>query len=117
RLLVPRDRPSWPGGVAAPVRKRAKPPKWRRRGGGSGSKTFLLILNHHPVRSIKGSFAMFLLMSRPGQEGRSRGQPSMLVQTASGEKMREQHVYFGRTLLLLLVVGLISATPSASGQA
>jgi hypothetical protein len=22
-------------------------------------------LNHHPVRSIKGSFAIFLLMSRP----------------------------------------------------
>ena len=25
---------------------------------------FRLILNHHPVRSIKGSFAIFLLMSR-----------------------------------------------------
>jgi len=24
-----------------------------------------LILNHHPVRSIKGSFAIFVLMSRP----------------------------------------------------
>jgi hypothetical protein len=34
-------------------------------GGGSGSKHFRLILNHHPVRSIKGSFAIFLLMSRP----------------------------------------------------
>ena len=28
-------------------------------------KHFCLILNHHPVRSIKGSFAIFLLMSRP----------------------------------------------------
>ena len=28
-------------------------------------KHFRLILNHHPVRSIKGSFAIFLLMSRP----------------------------------------------------
>ena len=28
-------------------------------------KQFRLILNHHPVRSIKGSFAIFLLMSRP----------------------------------------------------
>ena len=28
-------------------------------------KDFRLILNHHPVRSIKGSFAIFLLMSRP----------------------------------------------------
>src|SRR4029434_9313521 len=61
----PRDRASWPGGVAAPVRKGAKAPKWRRRGGGSGSKTFLLILNHHPVRSIKGGFAIFLLIMRP----------------------------------------------------
>src|SRR4030095_9540709 len=41
----------------------AKPPLSRRRGGGSSSKTFL-VLNHHPVRSIKGSFAIFLLMSR-----------------------------------------------------
>ena len=28
-------------------------------------KVFVLTLNHHPVRSIKGSFAIFLLMSRP----------------------------------------------------
>ena len=28
-------------------------------------KHFRLILNHHPVRSIKGSFAIFVLMSRP----------------------------------------------------
>ena len=28
-------------------------------------KHFRLILNHHPVRSINGSFAIFLLMSRP----------------------------------------------------
>ncbi len=28
-------------------------------------KHFRLILNHHPVRSIKGSFAIFFLMSRP----------------------------------------------------
>ena len=28
-------------------------------------KHFRLILIHHPVRSIKGSFAIFLLMSRP----------------------------------------------------
>ncbi|HTG74455.1 MAG TPA: hypothetical protein VMB70_11825, partial [Terriglobia bacterium] len=28
-------------------------------------KTFPFDLNHHPVRSIKGSFAIFLLMARP----------------------------------------------------
>ena len=35
-------------------------------------KHFRLILNHHPVRSIKGGFAIFPLdvASTPGQEGR-----------------------------------------------
>ena len=28
-------------------------------------KKILWILNHHPVRSIKGSFAIFSLLSRP----------------------------------------------------
>ena len=42
-------------------------------------KDFRLILNHHPVRSIKGSFAIFLLMSRPPLLARRacRGPPSM----------------------------------------
>jgi hypothetical protein len=31
----------------------------------SREKHFRLILNHHPVRSNKGSFAIFLWMSRP----------------------------------------------------
>ena len=39
-----------------------------------------LTLNHHPVRSIKGSFAIFLLMSRPpllARRGDGPGPPSM----------------------------------------
>ena len=62
----PGHRPSWPGGVAAPVRKKVR----SIRSGADGvvvqvQKHFCLILDHHPVRSIKGSFAIFLLMSRP----------------------------------------------------
>src|SRR5439155_18365196 len=42
----------------------AKPPKRRRRGGQFGA-TVRFRRSDHPVRSNKGSFAIFLLMSRP----------------------------------------------------
>ncbi len=59
--------PGWPGqeGVAARSREAAQRPKPRKRGGGSGSSTFLLNSDNHPVRSIKGSFAISFLVSRP----------------------------------------------------
>ena len=45
----PGHRPSWSGGVAAPSEKEsAKHPKRRRRGGGSGSKTFPFDLEPPP---------------------------------------------------------------------
>jgi hypothetical protein len=59
-------RPSWTrrGGCASKKKARSI------RSGADGvvvqvQKHFRLILNHHPVRSIKGSFAIFLLMSQP----------------------------------------------------
>src|SRR5262245_26584933 len=58
-MKVNRHRPSWPGGVAAPSR--------RRRVATLAAQTewWFKFLVHHPVRSIRGSFAVFFLMSRP----------------------------------------------------
>ena len=66
--------PSWPGGVSLALRKRRVSDLMARDGVVAQDQKDLLKLNHHPVRSIKGSFAIFFLMSRPpppGQEGRS----------------------------------------------
>ena len=54
-------------------------------------------LNHHPVRSIKGSFAMFLLMSRPPLLAR-RGyvavrQPAATSSTFSAKPLQ---IFFAR---------------------
>src|SRR5688572_9189116 len=57
--------PSWPGGVAAATRKWREATLAPQTGWWIRFETTLSILIHHPVRSIKGSFAIFFLMSRP----------------------------------------------------
>src|SRR4030095_16539693 len=87
-------RPAGRGGCAS-KEESAKPPNRRRRGGGSGSKAFLLIVNHHPVRSIKGSFAIFLLMSRPPLLARRGHRLSDETSTSSTQKSAAR---FNKTL-------------------
>ena len=52
-------RPSWPGGVAAALRKRREATLAPQTGWWFRFKRILSIKNHHPVRSIKGGFAAF----------------------------------------------------------
>src|SRR5262245_4662127 len=76
------DRPSWPGGVAAPNKKKSRSFSSGAEGVVAQVPKIPLDLIHHPVRSIKGSFAMFLLMSRPpllARRGERRGPPSVLL--------------------------------------
>jgi hypothetical protein len=58
-------RPSWTGGVAAALRKWREATLAPQTGWWFRFKEILSILNHHPVRSIKGSFAIFFFVSRP----------------------------------------------------
>jgi hypothetical protein len=58
-------RPSWTGGVAAPIKRSRVASLAAQTGWWFKFERSLWILIHHPVRSIRGSCAIFFLMSRP----------------------------------------------------
>ena len=79
------------GSATAPARRGGCASKKRVRSIRSGAdgvvvqvqEHFRLILNHHPVRSIKGSFAIFFLMSRPPLLARRGDPPNASPQLAN----------------------------------